>query len=211
MKNSEGLSRIWKMKGMQVNNFSSIDILSSSTCPIKDTSRDDQSANGIFMTDSMLSVVDFDMVKNKYIKDLSLHEMPKSVDALYTDTDGNMYLIEFKNGTLDMKKQYSVQWKIFDSLLILSDIINERISFTRQNLNFILVYNYEKNPADAPDADCPQESQSRVNIGEYVYSKRGKRRFIRFSLERFEGLYFKNVFTVTKEQFENSFIQTWTN
>ena len=199
------------MKGMQVNSFYNIDILSSSTSSIKATSRDDQSPNGIFMTDSMLRVVDFDMVKGKYIKNLSLHETPKSVDALYTDTDGNTYLIEFKNGTLDKKNQYSVQWKIFDSLLILSDIINEGISFTRQNLNFILVYNNEKNPTDAPYAGYLQESQSRVNIGEYVYAKRGKHRFIRFSLERFEGLCFKNVFTVTKEQFENIFVQKWTS
>jgi hypothetical protein len=179
----------------------SIEILNGAICPLKETSKYNHDGNDFYMTNSELSVVDFDAVKNKYIKKLSLREPPKSSDAFYVDNCGEMYLIEFKSGQVR-----DVWLKICNSLLILTDILNKGISYTRQNLCYILVYNETKNPSVE---ECElQDSQSRTSIGRYVSEKAGKR-FIRFSLERFEKLYFKAVFTATEDEFENRFVRNW--
>jgi hypothetical protein len=111
-----------------------------------------------------------------------------------------MYFIEFKNGVIsrkngdaDPKKISEIKLKIFDSLLILTDIISKAVSFTRKNLNYVLVYNEEKN-----SLKC---------IAKYFIGKSGHgKHLIRFGLERFETLYFKNVFTYTEKEFETEFI-----
>lgn len=73
-------------------------------------------------------------------------------------------------------------------------------------MNFVLVYNEGKNPhsndgaADAEDGPTP----SRVSIGNY-FSKKANTHFIRFDLEQFKTIYFKDVFTFSKEEFEDYF------
>jgi len=184
----------------------SIEILNNSICPLKETSKN----NLGYMTNSMLDVVNFDVVKDKYIQKLKMSEHPKSNDAFYVRDNGDMYFIEFKSGRMDNNKIYGVRQKIYDSLLILTDIIDEGISYTRQNLNYILVYNETKNPLDETKKEEPQFSPSRTAIGKYFVEEKGQENFIRFGLKRFEKLYFKNVFTVTKEEFENDFVKKWT-
>ncbi|MCL2842596.1 MAG: hypothetical protein FWE28_03900 [Oscillospiraceae bacterium] len=87
---------------------------------------------------------------------------------------------------------------MLESLLLLTDIIDKRISDTRHNLNYILVYDEKKNPRD-----------SKMKIKEGI-SRAGTKQFARFGLEPFEKIYFKNVFTVTEEVFENQFVKDWT-
>ena len=162
------------------------------------------------MTNSMLDAVNFDAVKNKYIEQLTkqgikISDTPKSNDAFFVSGDGYMYFIEFKNGKIDNGE---VRTKIFDSLLILTDIIEAGISYTRQNLNYILVYNETKNHTK-PKGEELQYSPSRTKFAEHLIEKKAKKKFIRFNLEKFEKLYFKNVFTVTSEKFESDFVKKW--
>lgn len=87
-------------------------------------------------------------------------------------------------------------------MLIFCDIINKDISFTRNNIVFILVYNGEKNPLpNQIKKQVSDESSSRVEIGRHIAQK-AKKEFILFDLERFQTLYFKKVHTYTTEQFE---------
>ena len=58
---------------------------------------------------------------------------------------------------------------------------------------FILVYNEGKNPYS--DGGKRQEDSSKATISKIVHNK-AKKKFVRFGLERFEKLYFKEVFTV---------------
>ena len=186
----------------------SMGILNDSVCPLRETSKYNYGGNDFYMTNSTLSVVNFDLVKDRYIETLSVPETPKSSDAFYVDNSEEMYLIEFKSGKMDTKKIFDVRLKIFDSLLMLTDILNRGISHTRLNLSYVLVYNETKNPFTKDEKYGLQISQSRINIGKY-FSKKGKKKFVRFSLERFERLYFKDVFTVTEEEFENDFVKIW--
>ena len=185
-----------------------IELLNTSMCTLMETSRDNHDGVDYYLSDSKLKVVNFDAVKEKYIRELSL-PMPTSSDALYIDDNGDFYLIEFKAGIIDTKKSYLIGRKIYDSLLILTDIIKEGISFTRQRLSFILVYDESKNPLELHPCGEVQFSPSREAIIKQINDKRAQKEQIRFSLERFETVYFKRVFTRTKDEFENEFVHHW--
>jgi len=163
-----------------------VGILDSSICSLKETSKDNHDGTDCYMTNSMLPVVNFDMVKEKYVQGLKISEFPASNDALYVSNDGELYFIEFKAGAM-AKKIYEVRRKIFDSLLILTDIINVGASYTRQHLNYILVYNEVKNQITETEKEELQVSPSRVKIGEILGDK-GQEGFVRFNLKRFKGL-----------------------
>jgi len=157
-----------------------IPILNDAACPLKETSF--SKINKYYMTDSIITVINFDSVKDKYIKNLSLSETPKSNDALYIHNNSEMYFIEFKSGDV-AGEIYNVRLKIFDSLLILTDIINKGISFTRQNLTYILVYNEEKN--------------SKTAIKKHYVESKGKENYIKFSLRRF------TTFSISSRKFSS--------
>ena len=88
--------------------------------------------------------------------------------------------------------------------MIFTDIVDERVSFCRNNVNFILVYNEEKNPNNTD----VKEDKSRVAIGKH-FMKKGGKRFVRFNLEKFEKLYFHAVYTYTESEVEQEFVQKY--
>lgn len=147
----------------------------------------EDTTNREFMCYSGINAVNFDMVKEKYVSNLHLSETPKSVDAfLYQEKKS--VLIEFKNGFLSEKEKYEVQEKILHSLLIFCDITDETISYTREHLDFILVYNSSK-------------EKNRKYIKDRIFEKANER-LILFDLQKYETLYFNNVYTYDKAEFE---------
>lgn len=183
---------------------------------LRETSKDSDSSNPECMTNSEIAVVNFDKVKESYIKDMKLSFTPCSNDALYIDKNGDLYFIEFKNGIMTRPMIFNVYNKIYDSLLIFNDIVEQNISFCRKHVNFILVYNESKNLSEdynnegknlSKDAKIKNQDCSKAKIGKYFYSK-AKKKYIRFGLERFEKLYFQEVFTYTQQEFEDSFLSS---
>ena len=73
--------------------------------------------------------------------------------------------------------------------------------FCREHVNFILVYNESKNPDDHTK---PVEN-SRVAIGKY-FSAKANKKFVRFDLNRFKKIYFKDIYTYTEKEFEEEFL-----
>jgi hypothetical protein len=195
------------MRDMQMVDMENIEIFKNHRTTLKETSKDSHNGADIFMTDSLLSVINFDAVKDEYAKPLKSSEMPKSNDALFFHDNGDIYFIEFKNGKIDQEKRFEIRLKIFDSLLMLTDIIEKGVSFTRKNLSYILVYNEEKNsPAEKTKSEM-QTSPSRDAFSKHYIGKSGTNsNFIKFNLERFQKLYFKKVHTYTEEEFETQFI-----
>jgi hypothetical protein len=57
-----------------------------------------------FMTSCRKIVVNVDKLKDGFIKNMSLTETPKSCDALYLTSQNELFMIEFKNGVIDEKK-----------------------------------------------------------------------------------------------------------
>lgn len=177
---------------------------------LRSTSEDNSTGSECFMTQSDITVVSFDNVKKEYVRNLGLTEIPKSNDALVIDSDDKATFIEFKNGCINRNDVYDLRKKIYDSLLIFSDITGFGISKMRTNMDYILVYNEEKNP-DAcdnnkvdPSANI-QHSVSRTAIGKQVF-KRAKDHFVQFGLGVFEKYCFSNVYTYTVREFEQYYI-----
>jgi hypothetical protein len=184
------------------------EIFLNNKAQLKDTSKYNHDGIDDYMTHSTLAVVNFDNVKKTYVKDLVVSEIPASNDALFMNNEGEYYFIEFKNGYIDKHKEYAIRLKIFDSLLLFTDIIGKGVGFTRKNMNYILVYNERKNLSDEKEEGM-QISPSREKISRYFIEHKAKKNYIRFNLERFEKLYFKCVYTYTQEIFETKFVSKY--
>jgi len=192
-----------------MTSLNNIEIFTNNKATLKETSKSNHNGSATYMTESILNVVNFDAVKLEYVRDLSVFETPASNDALFFDNFDNCYFIEFKSGYIDRKKTFEIRLKIFDSLLIFTDIVGSGVSFTRNKMSYILVYNEGKNPLPEGMACGMQVSLSRESIAKYIIERRAKKKYIRFNLERFEGLYFKDVYTYTEDDFESEFVSKY--
>lgn len=166
---------------------------------LKETSKDDSDPNDIqYMTSSETEVVNFDLVKRHYVNRFGLSEDAiTSVDAIVPLEDRILF-VEFKNGQVNNR---NIKDKARDSLLVFLEIIGENIAFSRSNIDFIVVYNLEKNPLPRQvQKGQLQETPSRVSIADHFMEKAGKE-FICFDLERYERLYYRNIHTYSKERF----------
>ncbi|MDR2706048.1 MAG: hypothetical protein LBC02_09745 [Planctomycetaceae bacterium] len=142
-------------------------------------------------------VVNFDRFKNFVVRELSqrglaITKSPKSCDALYKNNN-NWLLIEFKNGQIDDKKVHEIRGKIFESLLLLTEKLGETITFTRNYMIFVLVYNNQVN-----------HSAKRIKLGDTFRGLSGNK-FFPFGLEGLENLYFKKLLVCDIPDFENRF------
>lgn len=177
---------------------------------LKETSLDDRDGSvNAYMTDSMLDVVDFDGVKEEYIRDLQLCETPKSNDALFNDGCGCLVFAEFKNGFINRTEQFSIRKKIYDSVLMFSDITSMGISEMRKMVKYILVYNESANQANILDKELqkkqraqPPPSPALDNFAKTM-GKLAKEEYICFGLSIFRNYCFKEVHTYTKTEFED--------
>lgn len=183
-----------------MTDLSSYQLFACSKATIKDTSKDDSDPTNIqYLTQCESVVVSFDLVKRKYANSIGLsEESATSVDAI-TRLDDHLAFIEFKNGAVNNR---SIKDKLRDSLLIFSDITATTITYTRDSVDLIVVYNIDKNPLpNQVSNQVLQGAFSRDYIGNYI-SALAKDELIRFDLEKYKTLYFREVHTYTKEQFE---------
>lgn len=181
------------------------EIFKNNTSSMKQTSKDD--ANNEYMTECTKQVVNFDKVVKNYCGNAGISSVDSN-DALIVSTDDNtVTFIEFKNGYIDKKTQYELLKKIYDSMLVFTDITNESVSSTRQFLNYILVYNGEKNPDKANPKTEYRESKSRDEIDKTLLGY-AKETHIKYGLEFLKGYCFKEVNTYTKSEFEELLVSS---
>jgi hypothetical protein len=155
----------------------------------------DEKANpkgrGVFMTSSKKKAVNFDKFKESIATQYALGNSPASCDALYMQSENEWILIEFKNGKIDNENVFQIRGKIFQSLLLLTEKLDKTIGFTRDNVNFILVYN---------------EDIARINIGKSLYKLAGNSKFFPLGFDGLQRLYFKDVHMWTREEFDSNFV-----
>lgn len=178
-------------------------IFSSNMSNLKELSKDDSDrAKIVYMTESLKEAVSFDDVKTEYANGLKLsEESASSVDGVFENHE-HLVFVEFKNGKMKGETR-KVKDKIRDSLLIFCDITGQQIQNTRKWLEFVLVYNIDKNPMpNQLERELVQESNSRTEIAKY-FSGKAKKEFVRFDLEKFKTLYFKEVHTYSTDEFEH--------
>lgn len=185
--------------------LSSYPILNDRKSTLKETSKDDSDINDIhYMTSSVLDAVNFDLVKRCYVNELGLSEdVATSVDAIVSFAD-RISFVEFKNGRVNNR---NIKDKARDSLLIFLEIIRKNIAYSRKYIDFIVVYNLEKNPfPNQAKKNCLQDTPSRISIADHFMEK-ARKELIRFDLERYEKLYFRKVHTYSAEKYEK-YLQT---
>ncbi len=179
------------------------DIFNNHLTTLKETSED--KSNAEYMTEAQIEVVNFDEVKAEYIMNLKLRNVPDSVDALFSDENGAVIFVEFKNGKINAKTKFGLQKKIYDTTLIFTDITCSRISDMRSYAKFILVYNKDKNKPDKEEGGekiyiQPSDSMNQISK---TLAGLAKEPHIQFGLEMFKNYCFKDVSTLTKEEFNN--------
>lgn len=186
--------------------ISTYPILSDCMTTLKDTSIDDRDGGEVaYMTESTRSAVDFDKVKEEYVRSLRLSEVPKSNDALMSDEKGGLVFVEFKNGYMDKTKQFGVRKKIYDSVLIFSDIASVKISEMRTCMEYILVYNAT---ANRNNLDIIKEKKTHVQPSASFdsfakgVSRLAREEYVCFGVKLFENYCFKKVHTYTEKEFE---------
>lgn len=194
------------MRGGILINFDDYPILKDNMSTLQETSIDKRTKSKItYMTHSSRSAVNFDGVKEKYIESLGVHEVPKSNDALFINSNNELVFVEFKNGFMDRPKQFAVRKKIYDSIIILTDILDTGISNLRNNMEYILVYNEKVN---ADEEDVLKKKKSYIQNSEAFDSfaksigKLAEEEYICFGIKRFEKFCFKKVHTYTEKEFE---------
>lgn len=178
--------------------YDEIEIFNSNKETLKKISEDSSQNPYIYMTESDKEAICFDKVNSNYIKGMKLPDNPESNDALYIVNENEIYFIEFKNGKLNNKdKIFNLYEKIYNSLLIFTDITKADLEYCRNHLNYILVYNESKNPTDKNS----NQDTSKNQIAKHFSNKAGKT-FCLFHLNKFEKIYFKKVLTYTEKEFE---------
>ena len=182
-------------------NIDNYEILKNNLSTLKEISKDDSETIAEYMTESTLSVVNFDGVKTEYLKSFYLSdELAKSCDGLLCFNNKDI-LIEFKNGIGINASEIKI--KIKESLLILTAIIAPDKIFEIKNKGaFILVYNKDKNPITTQEIKQKdiEEAPSSQYIKQYIFKKSGKE-FIRYGLEGLKK-YFNEVHTYCQQDFE---------
>ena len=185
-----------------------------------------------YMCGSTFPVFDFDGLKEWYVEKcaLKLTKVPFSNDVLWLD-DNHSVFIEFKNGKIGPTENNAIIFKIYDSLLVLLDDkfdlawccsdFRQNISYTREHMDYILVYNGEKydekNPTPqtrkglerqdnrdvvtASARKLPQSSNHRTKINK-IFRALGNRSLILFGLDRFKGYLFRQVYTLDQDEFQ---------
>lgn len=173
---------------------------------LKMTSLDNSDGQKKYMTESERAAVCFDDVKDEYVRPLGMSEIPRSNDALFDEGNGTLVFVEFKSGGIDSQKQFAIRKKIYDSTLIFTDITSTGISFTREQMKFILVYNDVVNKdvdrGKPPSERKPvQSSEAYDNIAKII-SNYGGSEYIGFGLGIFQNYCFREVHTYTQAEFE---------
>ena len=175
---------------------------------LKETSIDKRDGTPQYMTLSTRDAVNFDDVKEEYVKQLGVSEIPKSNDALFDDGKGFLVFVEFKNGFMDRPKQFAVRKKVYYSALIFTDITSKGISYMRNHMKYILVYNETANQGNNSDKDLKEKQKTAVqqspafdafakNVGRYANEE-----YVCFGLKIFQNYCFKEVHTYTEAEFD---------
>ena len=110
-------------------------------------------------------------------------------------------MIEFKNGIVDKALINSIIDKMLNSVIMYTDITGETIAHSRENVDFILVYNYEKNPFNIKEYRQNRYRDAFVR----KLSDKAKERYTQFGLARYESYIFRHVYTYSKRDFKNEF------
>ena len=162
------------------------------------------------MIDYQDSVIDFDKVKINYCERYgSSNEASQSADVLILNKQDKIVFIEFKTDKINNRNKKSrLKSKLRDSILIFNDINKLDLDFSRNNVEYILVYNQDENRSSVSEQKSQQIRQNEAettdslrDIQQFVANKAGEE-FVYFGLEVLKKVFISDVHTYTKTEFD---------
>lgn len=158
--------------------------------PLKIASEDTNKFPHVYMTEHAQKVISMDAVMDGYLIKRGMHKGDaKSVDALYMLSSGKLCMVEFKNGEFTPAE---IIEKALSSVLMFNEITETNISFTRENMVFVLVYNQEVKHVNYRQLYAEQRSH------------RQKERISLFKLDHLNHFCFSQVEEIEKTEFDSS-------
>lgn len=139
--------------------------------------------------ESDIEIINFDKIKEEYFFNKKLKEASSSNDGLYISKDKKMIFVEFKNAKSEVIKEYDFGKKNYDSVCILSDILNISIRDLRKKTKYILVYSSEKNPIiDFGQALLKKSSLPNNDLENKKKNCFGQKKFLNYLYSNIEAL-----------------------
>lgn len=120
-----------------------------------------------------------------------------SSDALYIRDDQHLYLIEFKNAKSSNIPKKSLKLKAYDSIMTLQCALYSEYSLDKLKTMVTFVFVYNNACGDLETNDSFEKLKKKVK--EFTSGKE----LILFGLDIYKDVFYKEVFTVDKEQFES--------
>ena len=198
--------------------FSSINEFKNNLCTFEEASIDENPPKK-YVTHSQLMCINYDKgVTRNYYSALSKRldfpnklgrstrekDCPKAVDSLYITDDGEVYFIEFKINKKNTKP-HEIRQKALESLLSFMEITSLKRSEVRKFATLIVAYGN----ADEPNK---YDESSKDKLYKHYTNQKAKTPLISSNLERYKGIYFKDIITFRNHEFD-SYIQEkgWTS
>lgn len=162
---------------------------------IKNSSYDEK--NGEFLCDSSRIVFNYDMIIEKIYMG---KDRPQSPDAIYIDNKINF--IEFKNAAIkNSEKKLQICLKAVEGIYNFEKHIIKETNCNISDISrYIIVYSEKKN-------EYKDESAQKKNDIKRHISNKAKKKIIKFNLQRIEGTYYSEVFTLTENEFKKEFLK----
>lgn len=190
-----------------MDNLNAIPLFQRHLDTLKKTSKDEhEKGQEQYLTESTMEAINFDDVKCEYITGLHLSDTPRSCDALFQHNQC-LYFVEFKGGYIDNPKKYEVWEKIYNSVLIVSDVMALRMSDLRKEAEFVLVYSEDKN-SENTDEELKEKNRRSLNSPSYTQIAKDVNRFAKdelicFGLGKYQNYCFRRIHTYTEKEFED--------
>ena len=151
-----------------------------------------------YMTDSENKVINADKLIKKYNSKYKFSIKVSSVDAIYKFTNGNIYLIEFKSGSVNKEDVYKKAYDTYIALLELKLIKN--INDSKRRAVYIMVYKEEYFDYNA---------KIKSTVKGYINKFRKNKDY--YKIGYFEGYLFKESFACTKDDFNKYIVSEFDN
>jgi len=110
---------------------------------------------------------------------------------------------------MNREEQFAVRKKIYDSVMIFTDITSTGITYTRKNMKYILVYNETVNQNNHQDEELQKKQKSVVQPSASfddiakAFGSFANEEYICFGIKIFQNYCFKEVHTYTEKEFDS--------
>lgn len=151
-----------------------------------------------YMTDAENKVINADKLIKKYNSKYKFSIKVSSVDAIYKFTNGDIYLIEFKSGSVNKEDVYKKAYDTYIALLELKLIKN--INDSKRRAVYIMVYKEEYFDYNSKIKNSLKEKIDKIRKNKDYYK-----------IGYFEGYLFKESFACTKDDFNKYIVSEFDN